>query len=103
MKTTPWILGLLLAVASLPISAQRSPWSGADSESGWIIRKTDKGIIKTPRKQKFRFEGSDVSGDVERPSQSVLGARVPRRNTSLIPVRSSFREEFLNVSALPDR
>lgn len=78
--------------------------SGAvESQEGWIIRRTEKGVVKIPKKQKFRFEGSDVQGDVERPSQSVLGARVPRKNTSLIPVRSSFREEFLGVSGLSER
>jgi len=76
--------------------------SGADSEEGWIIRRTKNGIIKVPKKQKFRFEGSDISGDVDRPAQSVMGTRVPRKNTSLIPVRTSFREEYMNVSGLPD-
>ena len=84
-------------------SSRAARSSGADSQEGWIIRRTEKGVVKIPRKQKFRFEGSDVQGDVERPSQSVLGARVPRKNTSLIPVRSSFREEFLGVSGLTDR
>lgn len=105
MKMRIFYLLLLFAFAPLSVSAQkaRSAKSGADSEEGWIIRRTKKGVIKTPKKQKFRFEGSDVQGDVDRPSQSVLGARVPRKNTSLIPVRSSFREELLGVSGLTDR
>ena len=56
------------------------------SQEGWIIRRTDKGIIKVPKKQKFRFEGVEVTGRVERPSQSALGSRVSRKSTSLIPV-----------------
>jgi hypothetical protein len=83
--------------------AQNRAQGGADSQEGWVIRRTERGIIKVPKRQKFRFEGSDIQGDVDRPSQSVLGARVPRQNTSLIPVRSSFREEYLGVSGLPER
>lgn len=73
------------------------------SQEGWIIRRTDKGIIKIPRKQKFRFEGAEITGSAKRPTQSILGSRVSRQNTSLIPVRRSFREEFLNVSGLQER
>ena len=90
-------------VMAFSVGAYAQRKSGTESSEGWIIRRTDKGIIKVPKKQKFRFEGGDITGDVERPSQSVLGARTPRRNTSLIPVRASFREEALNVSGLPDR
>lgn len=73
------------------------------SQEGWIIRRTDKGIIKIPRKQKFRFEGAEITGSSKRPTQSILGSRVSRQNTSLIPVRRSFKEEFLNVSGLQER
>jgi hypothetical protein len=93
-------LALFMLTLSLDVDAQRSRSSGADSEEGWIIRRTDKGIIKVPRRQKFRLEGSDVSANVERPYGSVLGTRPSRRNTSLIPVRTSFRDEFLSVSGL---
>ena len=98
------VLIFILSFAPLSSLAQRSTRkSGADSEEGWIIRRTKKGVVKVPKKQKFRFEGSDVQGNVERPSQSVMGARVPRKNTSLIPVRASFREEALGVSGLTER
>ncbi|MEO5666714.1 MAG: hypothetical protein ABIR96_01510 [Bdellovibrionota bacterium] len=102
------IVCALVLVLALPATAAKAApakggGSGAYSEEGWIIRRTKKGVVKTPRKQKFRFEGSDVQGNVDRPSQGVLGARVPRKNTSLIPVRSSFREEFLSVSGLTDK
>jgi hypothetical protein len=107
MMKTPNLIFLLLLLGMTPsvASAQRTSRKagGADSEEGWIIRRTKNGVVKVPKKQKFRFEGSDVSGNVERPSQSVLGARVPRKNTSLIPVRTSFREEALAVSGLSDR
>ena len=95
-------LALLLALFSINLEAQRRS-SGADEEEGWIVRRTEDGVVKVPRRQKFRFEGVDVSGDVDRPAQSALGARSPRRDTSLIPVRSSFREEFLGVSGLQER
>ncbi|NCN41697.1 hypothetical protein GW916_10680 [bacterium] len=77
--------------------------SGNYSQEGWIIRRTKKGIIKVPKKQKFRFEGTQIDGGVSRPSNSVLGTRVQRQNTSLIPVRTSFKEEFLGASGLQER
>lgn len=92
------LLGLIFL--STNTSAQKK--SGADSQEGWIIRRTDKGIIKIPKRQKFRFDGSDISADIDRPSQSVIGTRVPRKNSSLIPVRTSFREEALSVSGIAD-
>jgi hypothetical protein len=104
-KTFRWALcGIICSMSLWTLRAQNKSEnkSGADSEEGWIIRRTQKGIIKVPKKQKFRFEGSDISGDVDRPSQSVLGTRVPRKNASLIPVRTSFKDEYLSVSGLPD-
>lgn len=69
--------------------------SGADREEGWVIRKAADGTyVKVPAKQTFRFEG-DVSGQANRPSQSVLGQRPSYRPSTLIPERMSFRKEFL--------
>lgn len=77
--------------------------NGADSEEGWIIRRTSKGIIKIPRKQRFRFSGSGIEAEANRPSQSVLGRRDGRSNLSLIPVRTSFRKEMLGVSGIQEK
>lgn len=71
--------------------------SGADSEEGWIIRKTADGYVKVPAKQTFRFEGN-VSGQANRPTQSVLGQRPSYRPSTLIPERMSFRREFLEAA-----
>lgn len=72
--------------------------SGADREEGWVIRKAADGTyVKVPAKQTFRFEG-DVSGQANRPSQSVLGQRPSYRPSTLIPERMSFRKEFLEAA-----
>lgn len=92
---------MLAVVFASPGFAQKRKKSY--SQEGWIVRKTKRGIIKTPKKQKFRFEGTQLQGDVSRPSNSVLGTRVQRKNTSLIPVRTSFKEEFLGTSGLQER
>lgn len=93
-----------IAIFFFGFSVEQASAQSADySQEGWIIRRTDKGIIKIPRKQKFRFEGAEITGSAKRPTQSILGSRVSRQNTSLIPVRRSFKEEFLNVSGLQER
>ncbi len=96
------ILSLLVFVG-LGFMASNAYSAKDYSQEGWIIRKTSRGIIKIPKKQKFRFEGTEIEGGISRPSNSVLGTRVQRKNTSLIPVRTSFREEFLGTSGIQER
>lgn len=72
--------------------------SGATREEGWIVQKTREGIVKIPKKQYFSFSGTDVQGRPYTPTQGVLGQRPPRRNTSLIPERLSYRQESLSTS-----
>jgi hypothetical protein len=98
------IVTIVLAFATAFAQAQsKSKANGADSEEGWIIRRTSKGIIKIPRKQRFRFSGSGIEAEANRPSQSVLGKRDGRANMSLIPVRTSFRKEMLGVSGIQEK
>lgn len=79
-----------------PTNARKS---GADSEEGWIIRRDEKGrLVKVPRRQTFKFSGTDVEAGANRPSQTVLGQRPVYRKTTLIPERSSFRREFYEAS-----
>ena len=72
--------------------------SGADLEEGWITKQTEKGAVKVRAKQTFLFEGSDVEGQVNRPSQSIFGNRPTYRESTLIPERASFRREFNETS-----
>jgi hypothetical protein len=67
---------------------------GADEIEGWIIKKTDKGIIKIPKKQKFKFDGTSLEADASAPPATVLQPRLTPNRKSLIPVRTSFRNEF---------
>jgi hypothetical protein len=69
--------------------------SGADREEGWIVRRTSRGLVKVPKKQSFRFQGSDIFGLPSRPAETTFGQRQGRQNRSLIPVRQSFDKEFL--------
>lgn len=70
--------------------------SGADEQEGWIVRRTKTGFVKVPRKQVFRFEGVDVSGDTARPAESTLRGREARPIRSLLPVRTQFRNDILS-------
>jgi uncharacterized protein with gpF-like domain len=83
------------ALAQAKAPRKKTQNSGADSEEGWIIRKTKDGVVKVPRKQNFSF-GSDVQGQGAKPAQSVIGQRPTARETTLIPVRQSFRQEVLD-------
>jgi|GEM_PF-1195782 len=98
MKFPNVLLLTVLAFASVA-QAQRAKRggsaSGADSEEGWIIRKTPQGVVKIPRKQNFKFD-SAVEGQGAKPAQSVIGSRPTARETTLIPVRQSFRQEVLD-------
>ncbi len=76
---------------------------GADSTEGWIIKHTDQGIIKIPRKQTFKFSGSEVGGQAQSPSQSVMGKRPQARPATLIPERRSFRNEYFESAGIQDR
>ena len=105
-----WRAFLVLAVLVSPLAARAqikprsraaaagaSSSSGADSESGWILRKNADGtVVKVPKKQTFKF-GSEVEGQASRPSQTIEGQRPSARQTSLIPVRQSFRQEVLDT------
>ncbi len=68
---------------------------GADSQEGWIIRRTKDGIIKIPKKETFRFEGGEVSGSAQRPAQTVLGTRPQANRYSLLPERKNYRSDIL--------
>ena len=71
--------------------------SGADSESGWVLRRNADGtVVKVPRKQTFTFN-AEVEGQVSRPTQAIEGTRPSARQNSLIPVRQSFREDVLGT------
>ncbi len=84
-------------------STMRSRPRSGESErtEGYIIKKTDKGLIKIPRKQSFKFGGSDVEGQAQSPSQTVFGKRPSPQRASLIPERSSFRKELLDTVGTP--
>jgi hypothetical protein len=69
--------------------------SEADSSEGWIIRRTKDGIIKVPKKETFKFEGGEISGAAQRPSQTVLGSRPQANRYSLLPERKNYRSDIL--------
>jgi hypothetical protein len=77
---------------------------GADEVDGWIIRKLPDGrVVKVPKKQKFKFTGPQIEGGVQRPPETVLRPRGNARESSLIPVRKSFRQDAFGVSAYRER
>jgi hypothetical protein len=76
---------------------------GADEIEGWIIKKTPKGIVKIPKKQKFKFEGSDLEADSGQPPSTVLQPRIAPDRRSLIPVRPTFQNEFLDSTGIEKR
>jgi hypothetical protein len=78
--------------------------SGADSEEGYIVKQTQDGrIIKIPKKQTFKFGESDIQGEANRPSESILSPRNGPPRNSLIPVRKSFRRESLDTLGYQER
>jgi hypothetical protein len=77
---------------------------GADTSEGWIIKRTKDGkIIKIPRKQTFKFGGSDVSGEASRPNETLLGSRLVPRDTTLIPERRTYRSEIMESVGYTER
>jgi hypothetical protein len=78
-----------------------APKSEADETEGYIIRRTKTGILKIPKKETFRFEGSDVSGSAQKPSQTVLGKRPRSNSATLIPERRSYRADALTSVGAP--
>ena len=76
-------------------NAGRARSMGADSSEGWIIRKTKDGIIKIPKRETFKFEGGEISGSAQRPSQTVLGSRPSSNRYSLLPERKNYRSDIL--------
>lgn len=94
------ILSLMLftMVGTQALAQKKS--DGADSQGGYIIRKTKDGIVKIPKNQTFRFGGSDVQAGVNRPGQSVLGRRPQPMRSTLIQERQSFRSETLRDAGL---
>jgi hypothetical protein len=82
-----------LGAAATPSATRRS--QGADSSEGWIIRKTKDGIIKIPKRETFKFEGGEISGSAQRPSQTVLGSRPSANRFSLLPERKNYRSDIL--------
>lgn len=89
------------------ISGESSPLSSkssADTSEGWIIKHTKDGkIIKIPKKQTFKFGGSDVSGEANRPNETLLGNRLTPKEATLIPERRSYRKEFLGTVGYQER
>lgn len=92
-----------LSVLGMGISAMAAGGDGADRQEGWIIQKTDKGIVKIPRRQIFIFDGSNISGKGLAPGQSILQRRPSRSRRSLIPERYSFRREGLDSVGFQER
>jgi hypothetical protein len=91
------ILSFFLFVQiSIAESQKTEALGGADEVEGWIYKKTDKGIIKIPKKQKFKFDGSSLEGDAGTPPASVLQPRLVPDRLSLIPVRKSFQNEYFD-------
>jgi hypothetical protein len=99
---------LMIMGLSMPLRAQTAAElekakGGADEVEGWIIKKTPKGIVKIPKKQKFRFDGSQLEGDGSGPPSSVLQPRQTPERRSLIPVRTSFQNEFLDSMGITSK
>lgn len=96
----------LLSVARPEITTKvtskaRARTGESESTDGYIIKRTDKGLIKIPRRQNFKFGGSDVEGSAQSPSQTVFGKRPTPQRASLIPERTSFRKELLDTAGSP--
>lgn len=101
------VLGFASSVWSKPevktkvSSKTRSRRGDTESTQGYIIKQTNKGLIKIPRKQSFKFGGSDVEGQAQSPSQTVFGKRPTPQRASLIPERTSFKREILDTAGSP--
>ncbi len=74
-----------------------------DRSEGWVVRQTEKGLVKVPAKQYFRFEGLSLSGKAYSPYQATFDQRPSRKSKSLIPVRTSFKREVLDASGYSGR
>ncbi|HVJ65931.1 MAG TPA: hypothetical protein VM901_11790 [Bdellovibrionota bacterium] len=93
---------MVLGFSSLSLVAL-AQGDGADRQEGWIIQKTDKGIVKIPKRQIFIFDGSNISGKGLAPGQTILQKRPSRTRRSLIPERYSFRREGLDAVGFQER
>lgn len=103
MKQVLKVCSLVVALGmNISALAQSNP-DGADRQEGWIIQKTDKGIVKIPKRQIFIFDGSNISGKGLAPGQSILQKRPSRSRRSLIPERYSFRREGLDSVGFQER
>lgn len=90
------MIGFFVSVLSLTSFAQ-------DRSEGWVVRQTEKGLVKVPAKQYFRFEGLSLSGKAYSPYQATFDQRPSRKSKSLIPVRTSFKREVLDASGYSGR
>ena len=98
------VLTLSLGSVTAFGASESKPKSGADSEEGWVTRRTKDGkFIKVPRKQVFRFGDSDISGNANRPAETILSPRLTPHAVSLIPERSSYRNEMLETVGYLER
>lgn len=94
-----------LFLFSVPTIAQKSAIAedvrgGADEIEGWIIKKTPKGIVKIPRKQKFRFDGSELEADSAVPPSTQFQPRLTPRQASLLPVKKSYKREIYESAGM---
>jgi len=85
-------------------SGSKSSNFNSDSTEGWIVKRTKDGkIIKIPRKQTFKFGGSEVSAEANRPNETLLGSRITPKAATLIPERRSYRKEILSTVGFQER
>ena len=73
---------------------------GADEIEGWIVKRTAKGIVKIPRKQKFRFEGSELEAEGATPPTTQFQPRLTPRQASLLPLRTSYKREIFESAGM---
>jgi len=88
---------------SKPKAPPRQSHSSSADSTEYTIKRTEKGLVKIPSKQTFKFRGTEVEGQAQNPSQSVFGKRPEARSGSLIPERTSFKREFLESMSYPGR
>ena len=98
------MLTVLLGKAYSATNDLEKAKGGADRIEGWIIKRTKEGnIIKIPKKQIFQFTGSGIEGTIDRPAETLFKPRLSPQESSLIPVRKSFRREALEVTGVQER
>ena len=103
------IFGILVSLSLLAFTfqtrAQQSQTpddvkGGADEIEGWIVKRTAKGIVKIPRKQKFRFEGSELEAEGATPPTTQFQPRLTPRQASLLPLRTSYKREIYESAGM---